>query len=64
MTTYTKQSFSDIYQSLTNTEKAIFDKIFTSYDDKTIIINDIEFAKLPAAAQTKLLNLINKQNYS
>lgn len=52
-----------IFESLTEPQKNIFNKIFIHYDDNKIEINDTEFAKLPLAWQNKITTFLDKQGF-
>lgn len=60
---YKKETFQSILSSLTDTQKLIFDKVFITWLDDKIEINDIEFAKLPLTYQNKIISFLTTRNF-
>ena len=60
---YKKLTYDSIFNSLSASQKVIFNKIFVYYDDDKIEINDVEFAKLPLAWQNKITLFLEKQGF-
>ena len=63
MVTFTKDSYENLWNNATDTQKNIINKVVKTWNDKEIVIDDIEFTKLPANYQTRLTRLITRLGY-